>query len=198
MYSVLLYSDTHNPAGVPGDWPAETKYIPDGPDVAVNAPWRLMTNDEYEEYVNDPARLERKRIWNDTQAGIIEPVALIKVIDVTCPTNHPIFAWIPDAHGGIGKIRIPVGMTFTAHILMRDLNDTFTLPINDFFAMPIIGEGHPTQLLAVGVNDGVVSMDMTYPTSGIYEITEAVINRELPPAQQFKFAGVKIYVVEMA
>jgi hypothetical protein len=198
MYSVLLYRDAANPENVPDDWPAEVLYIPDGPNVSVNPPRVLMTNDEYNAYVNDPDRVARKQIWNDAQAGIYEPVALIKVMDVTCVTNHPVFAWIPDAHGGIGKIRIPAGMPFTAHIQMRDVGDTTTMPINDFFAMPVIGEGHPTQLFAVGVTDGVATMEMMYPNSGIYEITQDVINRELPPQSKFKFAGVRIYVVEMA
>jgi hypothetical protein len=152
-----------------------------------------MTNEEYTTYINDPLRLARKEAWNRQQQGEVAPIALIKVDDVTCDTNHPLFMWNKD----IGKIRVPVAVPFSAHILIRDLGDTVTLPIDDVFAMPITGENRPTSLRAVVANQGVITLTISFGESGIYEINEQTINRELPPGGQFKFTNIKIYVVDV-
>ena len=189
-YAVLLYSNTSNPDSVPGDWPAEVKAIEDND--TVEAPWQIMTKDEYEAYITDSDRVAAKEAWNNKQAGIVEPFAKIivtKVEDLT--TNDPYFSWDEES----SKIRMSVGSTIKASLEIQTLSGN-RIPVNDFFAMPIIGENQPTELHAVKAIDGVISFEMTFEKSGLYNITEETINRELPIGSQFKFKDIRIYVLK--
>jgi hypothetical protein len=61
--AVLLYKDTPNPQGIPGEWPCETKPLGDGtmlPNDGRN--WQLMTDEELQARIDQYAA--DKEIWN--------------------------------------------------------------------------------------------------------------------------------------
>jgi hypothetical protein len=43
---------------------------------------------------------------------------------------------------------------------------------------------------------GVITFSVQFDDSRVWEVTEAVINGDLPPEARMRFQGVKVYVVE--
>jgi hypothetical protein len=200
-YSVLLYKNTQNPDGIPGDWPATVVLLPD--DVhEVDPPHQIMTDTEYNEYINNPVLIAQKNAWQNSKQGIFHPIAKIQIENVTCqfPLDHPayqMFNYRPSTNENSAKIRVIENMPILVKIRIRDLSDSYTIPVNDGFALPILGEGMPTQLLYVDFVNGEATVNLSFPSTGVFEITQQDLNRELPPDSNFLFDGIKIYVLKV-
>lgn len=200
-YSVLLYKNTDNPDGIPGDWPATVQLLPD--DVhTVDPPHQIMSDTEYNEYINSPFLASAMASWKNAEQGIFNPVAKIVVTEVTCglPSSNPafpMFKYEPNTEScKASKVQMLENMPVTVKILIRDLTDSYTLPITDGFALPVLGEGMPTQLLFVSFVNGEAMVNLDLSKTGVYEITQDDLNRELPSDSTFAFDGMKIYVLK--
>lgn len=197
-YAVLLYKFTPNIEGIPGDWPCEVRLIEEG--ASVEAPWLIMTKEDYDSYISNPELLAQKEAWNIAQAGAATPSSYIIEETVACslPEDDPhraFFAFIPSESGD--KVRVIEGMPFTATITIKDPTGSSVVPLTDNFALPITGEGMPTQLLFIQFINGVATVNLQFPVTGLYEITQETINRELPIDSHFSFRGLKMYVLKM-
>lgn len=64
------------------------------------------------------------------------------------------------------------------------------------FRMPIVARDGREKVLLVTLVDGVASFNAPMRESGVWEVTQAIINQGLPAAEQMDFAGITIYVVE--
>jgi hypothetical protein len=198
-YSVLLYKYTANPDKVPGDWPAEVALIAD--DAVVEAPCQIMSIEDYATYISNPTLLAAKEQWNQQQAGNVVPTNLIITESIECSADASdpllsVFSYTPGDSGQPDRVRVTENMPFKVTITVKDQQGT-VVPVNDTFALPILGEGLPTQLLLVQFISGVASFELKFPQTGLYSITQETINRELPSDSQFAFSGVKIYVLRV-
>lgn len=100
----------------------------------------------------------------------------------------------PDAIASdLSEVTVKVGATVTAIAQITD--GANVLPVNAAFRMPVTAsDGREIVALAQFV-DGVAEIAIPFEASGIWSVTEATINRALPPEQQMTFAGITIYVV---
>lgn len=71
------------------------------------------------------------------------------------------------------------------------------VPVSGHFRAPIrASDGRERVVLAV-ITAGSLAATWTPSESGIWEVTEALINRDLPEASRFHFSGVKVYVLDL-
>lgn len=87
-----------------------------------------------------------------------------------------------------------VGTTLAAVARLTDGSGA-TLPVSATFRMPVTAsDGREIVALAQFVS-GVAEIAIPFTASGIWAISEATINRALPPTQQMQFVGITVYVV---
>lgn len=94
------------------------------------------------------------------------------------------------------RVTVAEGTTVSLSIEVRD-SDGNVLPLSDTFAVPVrrIG-GAVERTVGISFTDGVASKDITWPSSGEFEITKDLINMHLPPEQHFKFERLVFSVYE--
>jgi hypothetical protein len=199
MYSVLLYKNTPNLENVPGDWPAEVSLLPEGV-TTVEAPYQPMTEEEYQAWISNPELIAAKNLWNLRQSGVSSPVAYIVIPKVSCSLDstdplYQIFKYqIRD--GEPDRIYCVENMPLQIEVEMRNYpTQEVVLPVTDSFSMPMTGENKSTQLLLISIVDGKALINLRIPETGVYEITEELINRELPENSKFGFKGIRLYVL---
>lgn len=99
---------------------------------------------------------------------------------------------------------IQLSLTLAADKLVAAVNEPITItatlnvPIDAQFAIPIEdGNGLVTKIKAVAFAAGVATVTLAFEKSGYYRLTEAGINRKLPPDQQIALvAPFEVTVVE--
>lgn len=70
------------------------------------------------------------------------------------------------------------------------------VPATDTFRMPIRrSDGTEPELALAAIREGALSVKWRPSAPGIYDITEATINRDLPPAKHLKLAQIRVYVI---
>lgn len=95
-----------------------------------------------------------------------------------------------------GRVTIAAGATVSLTIDIKDSEGNH-VPLSDTFAVPIrrIG-GAVERTVGVTFTDGMASNDISWPSSGEFEITEDLINMHLPREQHFKFERLVFSVYE--
>lgn len=94
-----------------------------------------------------------------------------------------------------GDVTVPVGTTVTVTAELRG-PDGAVLPVDAMFRMPFVARDGRERILLAQFVQGVASIGTTMAESGCWQITEATINRDLPPEQHMRFAGLSIYAVQ--
>ena len=162
------------------------------------APCQSVDDPDYAAYV---AWVEEGNIPSPPPAEVPEEASSVLIIteNIMCSLpegdpRHVFFAFIPSELGD--KVRVIENMPIEVNITIKDVLGN-VVPITDNFALPITGEGMPTQLLFLQFSAGAATVHLNFPLTGLYEITQDTLNRELPPEAHFKFNGVKIYVLKL-
>ena len=93
------------------------------------------------------------------------------------------------------ELTLPVGATLTATGEIQ-LGGVTATTFSDSFRMPIKATDGREKVLLATVTNGVASITWTPKESGIWNITEALMNRDLPTESHLSFRGLKIFVLE--
>lgn len=92
-----------------------------------------------------------------------------------------------------GEVTCPAGTTLTVSAKLVDA-DGATIPLTGSFRMPLIASDGRERIVGVGMTAGVASIDVPLAESGVWSVTAANLNRDLPAAQHMAFPGIKVYV----
>jgi len=99
-----------------------------------------------------------------------------------------------DLSPDLSDVTVPVGATlaFTAELRMHGQ----VLPLDDTFRMPIRSRDGRERVLAASMSQGVITFGVRFDDSRVWEVTEAVINADLPSERHMRFKGIKVFAVE--
>ena len=64
------------------------------------------------------------------------------------------------------------------------------------FRVPIRSRDGRERVVIATVNQGVIAFSISFEDSRIWELTEAMINADLPPERHMRFKGIKVFAVE--
>lgn len=182
--AVLLYRDTANPDQVPGDWPAETRTVANAGEVEV--PWVYMTEVEFETYISNPELLAQKELWNLRSANAEFPVTLL--IDTLTADE-------PAAEIGVGEVTCMEGTKIFCNGRLVFTDTEILVPLDRVFRTPVVSK-NGEDLISVQVSQGVVTATYAATRSGVWVLSQEILNRELEAAERIKFSGLKIYVLQ--
>lgn len=192
--AVLLYQFVTNELHVPDDWPAEVRTLEENE--IVESPWLEMTEGEYQTYITNPDRVQRKTDWNIHHA---DPNMAIVITDVVCTEEveeikaHAMFSY--NDTGDITKVRAAENKDFKVTIEVRNLQtNEIVTAFNALYAMPLEKEGGSTILLGVNIVNGRSEINLNL-TAGLYSVTEEIINRDLV-TNHFAFKQVNLYIMK--
>lgn len=117
----------------------------------------------------------------------------IEIISVTADADHAAATFV---RPGLRDVTTPRGATLTVLAELRASNGA-KLPLSDSWRMPLRArDGREKVLLAVMVN-GDIAITVPVPDSGVWEISEAVINESLPPDARLRFGDdMRVFVYE--
>lgn len=89
---------------------------------------------------------------------------------------------------------VPVGATlaFTAELRVGDQ----VLPANDSFRLPIRSRDGRERVVLASMVQGLITFSLLFDASRVWEVTEAVVNADLPPERHMRFRGIKVFAVE--
>jgi hypothetical protein len=96
-----------------------------------------------------------------------------------------------------GEVTCIAGATITVTAELRGAGGA-VLPLSDSFRMPIRASDGREKVLLASMANGIITIAAPLRDSGIWVITEELINQRLPDEAQMSFAGMTIYVVELA
>lgn len=94
-----------------------------------------------------------------------------------------------------GDVTCPVGSVLTVEAELQDAANNL-VPINAAFRMPLVARDGRERILLAQFADGAATIATTLSESGCWRISEDTINSGLPAAQQMRFGGLEIYVVQ--
>lgn len=103
-----------------------------------------------------------------------------------------------DAEAIIGPAEITVhaGAHITTTVEMRTPDGAAVLPLHDTFRLPIVARDGRERVLLASFTAGVASIQGQFSESGVWNVSEAQINADLPPEQHMAFGGLRIYVIQ--
>jgi len=113
----------------------------------------------------------------------------IVLTGVQCDTPGAVIA------PGFADITVPVGSTLGFTAELRDSEDA-VLPVDDTFRMPIRSRDGRERVVLAGMVQGVITFSVTFTESRVWEVTQDVINADLPAEAHMRFAGVRVFAVE--
>lgn len=89
---------------------------------------------------------------------------------------------------------VPVGATvlFTAELRMG----TTLLALDDSFRMPIRSRDGRERVVLANMAQGLITFSLLFDASRVWEVTEGVINADLPPERHMRFKGIRVFAVE--
>lgn len=82
-------------------------------------------------------------------------------------------------------------LTITAELRAGEV----VVPLTSTFLMPVTSRDGRERVLQAAMVDGVATVVSPFAESGVWQVTEAEINSDLPPDMQMHFAGIRIFVV---
>lgn len=94
-------------------------------------------------------------------------------------------------------VSVKAGTTTGFHVEIQDDSGN-VLPVTQSFALPMAGLlGTSPRLIDIDFTNGAANFDISWPNSGLWEVTEAQVNMDIAdPAQHFRFGGIRIKVRE--
>lgn len=92
------------------------------------------------------------------------------------------------------EVTCPAGTTLTVAGEVRV--GGAKVPLDGAFRAPVRASDGRERVVLATITQGVLSATWTVRESGIWEITESLINRDLPEAERMSFTGMKAYVLE--
>lgn len=133
-------------------------------------------------------------LFDAPQAGIVTPPAARPLLVITSvsadATNAARTAITPE----LNDVTCPAGtvLNISAQVQIGGA----PLSVTATFRMPIVARDGREKVLLVALVGGVANFNAPMRESGVWEVTQAIINQGLPAAEQMDFAGITIYVVE--
>ena len=123
----------------------------------------------------------------------MRPEIVITSITSAAPFPLPVI----QLESGMWDVTILEGQTV---VIQAELQaDGQKLPVNSVFRMPMQARNSGiTIVYLVQMIDGDITINATLDDPKIWEVTEAQINKDLPPEQQMRFKGLSIQVVRSA
>lgn len=113
----------------------------------------------------------------------------ILVITSVSPTGY--------ALSDSNEITCPAGTVLHGEIEIRMPDNSTVIPLTQNFRLPVKSEDGREIVVLASFTDGVGFVDIPLRNSGLWHITEDLINRNLPVENRMKFEGVHIYVLEI-
>lgn len=91
-------------------------------------------------------------------------------------------------------VTVPVGTTvlFTAELRMGPT----LLALDDSFRMPIRSRDGRERVVLANMAQGLITFSLLFDASRVWEVTESVINADLPPERHMRFKGIRVFAVE--
>lgn len=89
---------------------------------------------------------------------------------------------------------VPVGTTLNFTAELRAGGELQLL--DDVFRMPIRSRDGRERVLLAPMTQGVISFSVHFDVSRVWEVTEALVNADLPRERHMRFAGIKVFAVE--
>lgn len=96
--------------------------------------------------------------------------------------------------GDFSDVTVAVGSTlrFTAELRLGGA----LLPLDDDFRMPIRSRDGRERVVLANMVQGVITFTVLFDDSRVWDVTEAVINADLPAERRMAFDGIKVFAVE--
>jgi hypothetical protein len=91
------------------------------------------------------------------------------------------------------EVTCPAGTTLTVSAKLADAAGA-TIPLTGTFRMPLIASDGRERIVGVSMTNGVASIAVPLTESGVWGVSQASVNRDLPAEQHMAFAGAKVYV----
>ena len=88
---------------------------------------------------------------------------------------------------GFSEVTCQAGTTLT-------VSASLSVPVSGTFRMPLVSSDGRERFVLVTLTAGVATFDVPLTESGLWSVTEANINRDLPSAAHMAFAGIKVWV----
>ena len=85
------------------------------------------------------------------------------------------------------EVTCPAGTTLT-------VSASLSVPVSGTFRMPLVSSDGRERFVLVEMVGGVASFQVPLAESGLWEVTEARINRDMPAEMRMAFSGIKVYV----
>lgn len=121
----------------------------------------------------------------------IAPAAVAPEIVITgIAADRPGFTHTPE----FSDATVPVGTTLNFTAELRAGGNV--LPLDDTFRMPIRSRDGRERVLLAGMAQGIITFSVLFDDSRVWEVTEAVVNADLPPERHMRFRGIKVFAVE--
>lgn len=120
------------------------------------------------------------------------PAALptLKITAIAADATHAAGTVIA---ANFSEVTCPAGTTLTVTAKLVDAAGA-TIQLTGLFRMPLIASDGRERIVGVVITAGAASFNAPLAESGVWSVTQASINRDLPAAQHMAFAGVKVYV----
>ena len=110
---------------------------------------------------------------------------------ITVDDEHAALAIV----SGLADVTCPVGSVLTVLAELVDAENT-PLPLSENFRMPLLSRDGREKVLLAAMSDGQVTITVPLRESGVWSVTEEMINSALPESLRMAFSGITIYVVE--
>lgn len=89
---------------------------------------------------------------------------------------------------------VPVGGTLRFTAQLRQAGEVLLL--DDSFRMPIWSRDGRERVVLASMAQGIIRFSVHFEDSRVWEVTEAMVNSDLPPERHMRFKGIKIFAVE--
>jgi len=135
--------------------------------------------------------------WNFTgfewvAAQVQQPAAVVPQIVITkIASDKPTASLIE----GVSVATVPEGATLTVTAELRNAATGDVLPMSDTFRMPLHASDGRERVILATMKDGRLSVSVPLRESGVWEISETGINRNIPEENRMQFAGLQLFVV---
>ncbi|PIF39770.1 hypothetical protein CLV01_1382 [Delftia sp. 60] len=122
-----------------------------------------------------------------------EPVpefALPEIVITGIAADREGFVHTPD----FTDATVPVGATLAFAAELRAGDQVLTL--DDSFRLPIRSRDGRERVVLASMAKGFIRFSVHFEDSRVWEVTQAMVNSDLPPERHMRFKGIKVFAVE--
>jgi hypothetical protein len=121
----------------------------------------------------------------------------VEVVPTPIPVPTLIITSVTGAQFDVEKMEITAmaGEQFTAHCEIQVMGNIY-IPFSGTFRVPVNATDGREKVILANVVNGEATIIWTPKDSGIWEISQNRINRDIPVEQHLAFGGLKIFVLE--